>query len=89
MSVETRDKKQARRGFADGACVRIANKMHDSLRRGIPVTPEMYRRWWNEEAKVAKAGGLYSMATFYHDAASGLMSMAEERGYVQPTGAHP
>lgn len=85
LTYQEEDAKEKRRRFSDGASLRIANKMHETMRRGVtPVTREMWFRWWQEEAKVAKAAGLYSRATYYADAANGLRRMAEERGWCRP-----
>lgn len=81
ITAETQAKKEARRQFSDGASKRIAYKMHSCLARGEPVTTDIYRRWWDEEGKVAKAAGLYAASTYAHDAGTGLRRMAEERGW--------
>lgn len=80
-TADEQAKKEARRRFADGAAVRIGALMHRSLSCGREVTRDMYRRWWCEEAKVAKAAGLYAASTYADDAATALEHMAEERGW--------
>lgn len=78
---DRREMKPARIQNAVEAQRRIMVKIVKTLacgygHRPTPVTPEMWKEFWREEARAAKEAGLYSPKTYINDIAHGMESLA-------------